>query len=203
MGPPLDAPDWVKPAWEPIPYDYPSYGAEKTIECNPNGGAVLVDGPQEGQIYPVNSGHPKAVFANKYGKVVGTYELIKQCYAFKSILYWRYIYQYKPIPGMEIEPPKFEPKKPSTPTPSWGDLSKAEKAIGEYTASHYNNELYPGPDLGSYSMPVASKGTHASLTFNLHDVDPKVLEILYGKAAELDPWDEPEEKDEPALWEQI
>jgi hypothetical protein len=214
LEPPPQAPDWVKPFWQPIPKNYPKGGPGtglKSIECNPAEGAILfVGGPKHGYISaPLPTPSPTLKATTKFGEVVGTYVLEKQVWSGFGVFYFRVIYLFKE------SPPDF--KMPSLPPPSYkpgGLLSNSGYGVSEKypkISKKVEEEMLYEKELAyekamKQPYPMYTKGTHSGTMSFDFKATPEMLNTLYGKAAELDPWDTsdyPEETEEPALWEQI
>ena len=183
---PPNAPEWVKKCWVPVPNHYESKsGVNNSIDCSPPGGALLVGGPQHGQIQPVGPNSSHSIVAAQNVEIVGTYNLQKEAFNFGGIHYHRLIYVFKPNPDMQ--------KK----------VGEEMKKLELYDKYYVLNK--PFKPYKNFNVQ-ASGGTHQSMTFNFEKVNPNILAALYGKSANLDSWHEPEEEeepDEPALWEQI
>jgi hypothetical protein len=92
-------------------------------------------------------------------------------------------------------PSNWGPYLTTYPSPSYIDLeAKIEKSEEDLAVLQKNYE--------AYTMNL-SKGTHTTATFDFTGLSPETVKLMYGQAIEPAPWDEPEEEDEPALWDQI
>ena len=183
---PMSAPDWVKKAWVPMPkmhYTDPGAAAYKVIDCNPHGEILFLGGPMHNKVwaFPPESYFPSKYEVSAHYGAACEYVLQKETYGAGNTLYKRVVYIFSHNSHYE-EAYKMD-------TTSW---KTAHQDMILVDIKNFKKELM--------------KPKSGEMAFTLKNVDPKMLEILYGKAAELDSWPshEPEpEDDEPALWEQL